>query len=236
MTLNEYRKSMALISLQQITKTFPLGEGEVKVLKSLDLKISEGEFVAIMGPSGSGKSTLMNILGGLDSPTSGEYELAQTNIAHYDDDELSHVRNQSFGFVFQSFHLMPRLTVLDNVLLPVQYSANADLMASTERAKALLSALGLAHRLKFKPNQISGGQRQRVAIARALINQPKILFADEPTGALDSKTAIDIMNLLEQLNRDGQTIILVTHEMEIAERAKRIIFLRDGVIQSEKIG
>ncbi|RMA80185.1 ABC transporter ATP-binding protein [Umboniibacter marinipuniceus] len=226
---------MALIELSKIDKYFSMGDQQLHVLRALDLSIEEGEFVAIMGPSGSGKSTLMNILGGLDTPSSGSYQLAGEAIADYSDDTLSAVRNRSFGFVFQSFHLMPRLSALDNVLLPIQYSKDPDWPAATERATNLLGSLGLEERIHFRPNQMSGGQRQRVAIARALVNEPKILFADEPTGALDSKTAVEIMALLTRLNSEGQTIILVTHELEIAELAKRIIFLRDGVIQREDL-
>lgn len=222
------------IQLHGISRQFDLESGPLKVLKGVDLTIQEGEFVAIMGPSGSGKSTLMNILGGLDTASSGEYLLNGQNISQYDDDRLSLTRNTQFGFVFQSFHLMPRMTALENVLLPFQYAPNPDFKLAREHAEMVLTELGLGERIHFRPNQLSGGQRQRVAIARALVNQPKVLFADEPTGALDSKTAQEIMTLFSRLNRDGQTIILVTHEYEVAECAKRIIHLRDGVIQREE--
>ncbi len=224
-----------LIECRQLVRTYQLGETQVKALDHVDVDIQAGEFIAIMGPSGSGKSTLMNILGCLDTPNQGSYKLNGKQIADLSDEELSATRNQSFGFVFQSFHLLPRLTAVDNVLLPVRYAPNPDLQAMRVRAEKLLTDLGLGRHLNHRPNQLSGGQRQRVAIARSMINSPKVLFADEPTGALDSKTSVEIMDLFKALNDDGQTIIMVTHEQEVADEAKRILIMRDGVLAEEVV-
>ena len=222
-----------LIECAGLVRTYALGETIVKALNHVDLTIDKGEFIAIMGPSGSGKSTLMNILGCLDTPSGGSYRLNGSEIAELSDEQLSATRNQSFGFVFQSFHLLPRLTAVDNVLLPVRYAPDPDMITMRARAQELLSQLGLGKHLNHRPNQLSGGQRQRVAIARSMINQPKVLFADEPTGALDSKTSVEIMNLFKELNAQGQTIIMVTHEQEVADEAKRILVMRDGVLAEE---
>jgi len=224
-----------LIQCAGLVRTYQLGETLVKALNHVDIKIDRGEFIAIMGPSGSGKSTLMNILGCLDTPSEGSYQLNGREIASQTDEELSATRNQNFGFVFQSFHLLPRLTALDNVLLPVRYAPNPDMAKVTERAKELLTKLGLGKHMMHRPNQLSGGQRQRVAIARSLINEPDVLFADEPTGALDSKTSVEIMDLFKSLNEAGQTIIMVTHEQEVADEAKRVLIMRDGVLAEEVV-
>lgn len=201
-------------------------------LDQVDLKIGEGDFVAVMGPSGSGKSTLMNILGCLDTPDGGRYQLLDLEVATLSDDELSRIRNQKIGFVFQSFHLLPRMTARENVLLPLRYSED-DPTEARDRADDLLERLGLADRLDHRPNQLSGGQRQRVAIARSLINAPPLLLADEPTGNLDSRTSAEIMELFGELNRRGQTILMVTHEEEIAAHAGRLIRMRDGKIEHD---
>lgn len=221
-----------VIKIQQITRDFPLGQEIVKVLKGVDLDIGRGEYVALMGPSGSGKSTLMNILGCLDTPTSGSYELNGTNVSTMTDDELAEVRNKEIGFVFQTFNLLPRTTALENVALPMIY-AGASKTERTKRAEEVLKSVGLADRMDHKPNQLSGGQRQRVAVGRALVNKPSIILADEPTGNLDSKTSEEIMMLFDEIHQSGNTVILVTHEEEIAQRAKRIIRLRDGMIESD---
>jgi putative ABC transport system ATP-binding protein len=198
----------------------------------VDLQIEKGDFVAVMGPSGSGKSTLMNILGCLDTPDQGVYQLLDQDVACLDDAELSRIRNQHIGFVFQSFHLLPRMTALDNVMLPLRYGRH-DMSQARTRAVELLQRLGLADRMDHKPNQLSGGQRQRVAIARSIINQPPLLLADEPTGNLDSRTSEEIMQLFTELNRQGQTILMVTHEEEIATHAQRLIRMRDGKIEHD---
>lgn len=223
---------MSLIKIRNITRDFPLGQEIVKVLKGIDLDIDRGEYVALMGPSGSGKSTLMNLLGCLDTPTSGSYELNGKNVSNMTDDDLAEIRNKEIGFVFQTFNLLPRTTALENVALPMIY-AGASKSDRTERAKQVLTDVGLADRMDHKPNQLSGGQRQRVAVGRALVNKPSIILADEPTGNLDSKTSEEIMNLFNDIHKAGNTVILVTHEEEIAKNAHRIIRLRDGVVESD---
>lgn len=218
-----------MINLRGITKSYQAGRESIEVLKGINLSIEQGDSVAIMGPSGSGKSTLMNIIGCLDLPTEGIYELDGENISHYSEAELAKVRNQSIGFVFQQFHLLPRLTAIQNVELPMIYSGLAK-KERLERAEAALVKVGLADRVEHLPNALSGGQKQRVAIARAIVNGPKIILADEPTGALDTKTSASIMELFSELNHEGSTIVMVTHEPEIAEYAHRTIMVRDGLI------
>lgn len=221
-----------VIKIRNITRNFPLGNDVVKVLKGIDLDIERGEYVALMGPSGSGKSTLMNLLGCLDTPTSGVYELNGKNVSNMTDDELAEIRNKEIGFVFQTFNLLPRTTALENVALPMIYAGYSK-KDRLERAKEVLMSVGLGDRMDHKPNQLSGGQRQRVAVGRALVNNPSIILADEPTGNLDSKTSVEIMNLFNKIHAAGNTVILVTHEEEIAENAHRIIRLRDGMIESD---
>ncbi|WP_066065938.1 ABC transporter ATP-binding protein [Neobacillus soli] len=223
-----------MIRLESITRSFLLGKESVHVLNGISLSIQSGEFAAIMGPSGSGKSTLMNIIGCLDKPTEGEYYLGGENVSHYNDKELARVRNQSIGFVFQQFHLLPRLSALKNVELPMIY-AGVSKKERQARAEEALMKVGLADRMNHLPNALSGGQKQRVAIARAIVNQPKLILADEPTGALDSKTSMDIMEQFRELNAEGVTIIVVTHESEVAEYANRTILVRDGMIQSPAV-
>lgn len=225
---------MSLIELKQITKSYPLGDGFLQILKGIDLTIEKGDFVAIMGPSGSGKSTCMNILGCLDKPTSGTYILDGQRVDSLSSDELAQVRNQKIGFVFQGFNLLSRTTALENVELPMVY-ANIGAKEREERAKKALAKVGLAERMDHQPNQLSGGQQQRVAIARAIVNEAPIIFADEPTGNLDTKMSVEIMKLFTELNTElGRTIILVTHEEDIARYAKRIIKIVDGEINSDK--
>ena len=221
-----------MIEIKDLKKEFCNEEVVTKVLHGVSFNIAEGEFVSIMGPSGSGKSTLMHILGMLDRATSGIYHFGDREVTSLNDDELALMRNSKIGFVFQSFNLLPRTTVLDNVKLPLTYSADKKEME--ERAKMTLESVGLGHRLHYYTNQISGGEKQRVAIARALVNKPSIIFADEPTGNLDSKSGIQVMEILQRLNNAGNTIILVTHETFTAEHAKRIIYIRDGLIESDK--
>lgn len=222
-----------LIEIKNLKKEYITGEIVTKVLYGLNFNIKKGEFVAIMGPSGSGKSTLMHILGLLDRPTEGEYLLNGINVTTLDDTELAAIRNEEIGFVFQAFNLLARTTVIDNVKLPLTYSKDKNDM--DKRAKEILENVGLGHRLHHFTNQISGGEKQRVAIARALVNNPSVLFADEPTGNLDSKAGVQIMGILQKLNEAGNTIILVTHETYTAEHAKRIIRLRDGVIEEDSL-
>lgn len=218
-----------MINLRGITKAYQAGKENIEVLKGINLSIEQGESVAIMGPSGSGKSTLMNIIGCLDLPTEGIYELDGENISDYSEAELANVRNQSIGFVFQQFHLLPRLTAIQNVEAPMIYSGIAK-KERVERAEAALVKVGLADRIDHLPNALSGGQKRRVAIARAIVNEPKIILADEPTGALDTKTSASIMELFSELNHEGATIVMVTHEPEIAEYAHHTIMVRDGLI------
>ncbi len=224
--------SNSIIELKEIKKIYQMGTQEVRALNGVSLSIKKNEYVAIMGPSGSGKSTMMNVIGCLDTPTSGDYILNGTNVSHLTDDELAVVRNREIGFIFQTFNLLPRSNCLANVELPLIYAG----IKSSERKEMAAEALrkvGLGDRMDHKPNELSGGQRQRVAIARALVNRPSILLADEPTGNLDSKTGIEIMNLFEDLYRQGNTIILVTHETDIAAHARRIVQLKDGLIESD---
>jgi putative ABC transport system ATP-binding protein len=221
-----------VIDIQKIGKTYRIGTQEVNALLSVDLQINKGEYVALMGPSGSGKSTLMNILGCLDTPSRGSYKLNGTDVSNMSDNELAEIRNKEIGFIFQTFNLLARNTSLDNVALPLVYAGVSKKERSEKAAKALAS-VGLGDRMEHKPNELSGGQRQRVAIARALVNQPAIILADEPTGNLDTKTSHEIMDLLEEIHQKGNTVIIVTHEEDIAKRAKRIVRLRDGLIESD---
>jgi len=221
-----------LISIKTLNKTYLMGTEVVEALKDVTLNIEKNEYVALMGPSGSGKSTLMNLLGCLDSPTRGEYWLNGTEVSTMDDGELAEVRNKEIGFVFQTFNLMPRLSALENVALPLVY-AGIGREERLEKARKTLESVGLGDRVTHKPNELSGGQRQRVAVARALVNDPAIILADEPTGNLDTKTSYEIMGLFEQIHKAGNTVILVTHEQDIAMHAHRIVRLRDGLIESD---
>ena len=223
-----------IIEIKGITRNFPLGSETVYVLKGIDLVINKGEYVALMGPSGSGKSTLMNILGCLDTPTAGSYILNGKVVSEMHDDELAEIRNKEIGFVFQTFNLMPRTTALDNVALPMVYAGYSK-EDRNKRASEVLTQVGLADRMDHKPNQLSGGQRQRVAVARALVNKPSIILADEPTGNLDSKTSVEIMNLFNEIHANGNTVILVTHEEDIAAHAHRIIRVKDGIIEKDEV-
>ena len=217
-----------------ITKFYRVGNQEVKALNGVDITIYKNEYVAIMGPSGSGKSTMMNILGCLDSPTGGAYILNGTDVSKMNDNDLAEVRNKEIGFIFQSFNLLPRYTALDNVALPLIYAGTSK-KDREERAKEALMSVDLTDRMHHRPNELSGGQRQRVAVARALVNKPSIILADEPTGNLDTKTSIDIMKLFDEIHNKGNTVIVVTHEEDIARYAKRIIRLRDGVVESDTL-
>ena len=223
---------MSIISVKEVTKHYALGTQTVEALRGVSFDIKKGEFIAIMGPSGSGKSTLMNIIGCLDIPTHGTYLLNNQEVSSLDDDALAGIRNKEIGFVFQNFHLLARNSALDNVMLPLKY-AGIEKADQITRAKAALSEVGLEDRMDHHPSELSGGQQQRVAIARALVNNPSILFADEPTGNLDSQTGHDVMQLFHNLHDQGQTIILITHENEVAAEAQRIIFIKDGFIESD---
>ncbi len=227
-------KGNLVIQIEGVTKEYKMGDEIVRALRGVDLSIYRNEYVAIMGPSGSGKSTMMNLLGCLDTPTSGKYEFNGKDVATMEDDELAEIRNKEIGFVFQTFNLLPRSSALQNVELPLVY---AGISGEERRAKALsaLQSVGLGDRVHHKPNELSGGQRQRVAIARALVNNPSIILADEPTGNLDTKTSIEIMNIFETLYEQGNTIIVVTHEEDIARHARRIVRLRDGLIESDRL-
>ena len=222
----------AILQLRGITRDFKLGAQTVHVLKGIDLDISKNEYVALMGPSGSGKSTLMNLLGCLDTPTSGSYELNGTDVSSLNDNALAEIRNSEIGFVFQTFNLLPRSTALENVALPLVY-AGLSKEERLARAAEVLEQVGLADRMDHRPNQLSGGQRQRVAVARALVNKPALILADEPTGNLDSKTSIEIMKLFDDIQAAGNTVVLVTHEEDIAQHAKRVIRVVDGNIDSD---
>lgn len=222
----------AIIELSNISKKYQIGTEVIHALRSVSLNIYKNEYVALMGPSGSGKSTLMNMLGCLDSPSGGEYILNKLSVAKMSDNELAEVRNKEIGFVFQTFNLLPRSSTLENVMLPLVY-AGIPKQEREEKAKKVLEQVGLGNRMNHKPNELSGGQRQRVAIARALVNNPAIILADEPTGNLDSKTSIEIMGLFEEIHKNGNTIILVTHEEDIALHAHRIVRLKDGMVESD---
>jgi len=221
-----------IIETQNLVKTFQVGSEEVQALKGVNLSVKKGEFLSIMGPSGSGKTTLMNIIGCLDTPSSGQYYLNNQLVNELDDDNLAMIRNKEIGFVFQSFHLLARNSALNNVMLPLKYAGIKESDAD-QRAKEVLEKVGLMDRVNHSPSELSGGQQQRVAIARALVNKPSIIFADEPTGNLDSQTGNDVMKLFQEINDQGQTIILITHEEDIAMQSKRIITIKDGLIESD---
>ena len=223
-----------IIRFNEIVKNYKVGSVIVNALRSVSFSIHKNEYVAIMGPSGSGKSTMMNIIGCLDTPTSGDYILNKSDVSKMEDNQLAEIRNKEIGFVFQTFNLLPRYTALENVMLPLIY-AGVPKDIRIERATSVLESVGLLDRMTHKPNELSGGQRQRVSVARAMINKPSIILADEPTGNLDTKTSMDIMNLFSEIHRKGNTIVLVTHEEDIARHAHRIVRLRDGQIESDTI-
>ena len=224
---------MSLIKVKNLKKQFQIGSETVNAIKDISFDVKAGEFISIMGPSGSGKTTLMNIIGCLDTPTSGEYHLDDNEVSLLDDNELAAIRNKKIGFVFQSFHLLSRNTALNNVMLPLTY-AGFDKNEALKKAKSVLDKVGLEDRVSHKPNELSGGQQQRVAIARALVNDPSIVFADKPTGNLDTKTGEEIMSLFKELHKNGQTIIVITHENDIAYQTERIITVKDGLIESDE--
>jgi putative ABC transport system ATP-binding protein len=221
-----------IIKTEKLTKEYDVGSQKVKALDGIDLSVEKGEFISIMGPSGSGKTTLMNIIGCLDTPSDGSYHLNDKSVSDLSEDELANIRNEEIGFVFQSFHLLARNSAFDNVMLPLKY-AGTNKKDAIKRSNEALEKVGLSDRLNHTPSELSGGQQQRVAIARALVNKPSILFADEPTGNLDSKTGADVMNIFKELNTNGQTIILITHEDSIAKQSNRIITIMDGLIKSD---